>query len=313
MAPDREQLANKLFEFVQSNEEGYAIFDANDHLLYCNQSYGQILGFDAGVLIGRTFLDIISLCFNSDKGFKTDTDDLDVLLARISTQWRSNNYRLFEMQSHDDRWFLFSEIKNDRGEILIQTKQVTEQKVLEQKLLESRDNLRQLALTDELTGVANRRCFVDSVEAELHRCRRHNYQVAYMILDLDFFKGINDNYGHQAGDLVLQAVAKRVKKMLRDYDIFGRIGGEEFAVFLGRTKVEEVLLVAERIREAIADNPLLYRGNSIAMTTSIGISLCTSVAHTYQDLYNQADQALYQAKANGRNMCQFYREEHEQK
>ncbi|WDE03720.1 GGDEF domain-containing protein [Thalassomonas viridans] len=312
MAADREQLGNKLFEFVEINEEGYAIFDARDHLLYCNRAYARILGFDAEVLIGRTFVDIISLCFNSNKGFKTDTDDLDVLLARLSTQWRSDYYRLFEMQNHENQWFLFSEIKNASGEILIQTKQVTEQKVLEQKLLESRDNLRQLALTDELTQVANRRCFVDSVEAELHRCRRHNYRVAYMILDLDHFKRINDSYGHQAGDMVLQHVAKLVKKLLRNYDIFGRIGGEEFAVFLGRTRVEEVLLIAERIREAIADTPLSYNGDSIRVTTSIGISLCTSVAHTYPDLYNQADQALYQAKANGRNMCQFHQTEHQE-
>jgi len=306
MAVDPQRLAAKLFEFVQINEEGYAIFDADDHLLYCNRAYAQILGFDADMLIGRTFLDIISLCYNSGKGFKTDAEDLDVLLARVSMQWRSNNYRLFEMQTNDERWFLFSEIKNEHGEVLIQTKQVTEQKVLEQKLLESRDNLRQLALTDELTGVANRRCFVESVEAELHRCRRHNYQVAYMILDLDHFKGINDSFGHQAGDLVLQHVAKLVKKMLRDYDIFGRIGGEEFAVFLGQTQMEEVLIVAERIREAIADNPMCHKGMCIMLTTSIGITLCNSAEHAYLDLYSQADQALYQAKANGRNLCQFY-------
>ena len=309
MTVNRAKLGEKFVEFVDINEEGYAIFDAKDHLIYCNQAYGDILGFEASQVIGRTFLDIISMCFNSEKGLKTDIDDLDELLAKISTQWRSNNYRLFEVQTNDNLWFLFSEIKNEHEEVLIQTKQVTEQKVLEQKLLESQEQLRVLALTDELTQVANRRCFVDSVEAELSRCRRMNYPLAYMILDLDYFKLINDNYGHHAGDLVLKHVAVIVKKQLRDYDVFGRIGGEEFAVFLTQTDTCEVLNIAERIRQSIAETPLMFNDIAISLSTSIGITLCGASEHAYLDLYSQADQALYHAKESGRNCCQVYQSE----
>lgn len=307
---DNQLLANKLFDFVKINEEGYAIFDAQDHMLYCNRAYGDILGFSAEELIGLTFLDIITLCFKTEKGLAIDSDDLDDLLAKVSAQWRSDSYRLFEVKTNDGRWFLLSEIENKSGEVLIQTKQITEQKGLEQELLASRDKLRQLALTDELTQIANRRSFVDSVEAELHRCRRLNLDAAYLILDLDHFKQINDVYGHQAGDQVLKHVAKLISKMLRDYDIFGRIGGEEFAIFLGQAKKEEVLAIAERIRATLANHPVTYNDSQITVTTSIGISLCNAQAHAYPDLFNEADQALYLAKDKGRNRCELFNVNH---
>ena len=166
--------------------------------------------------------------------------------------------------------------------------------------------MRQLSLTDELTRVANRRCFVDAVDAELSRCRRLKKTVAYMILDLDYFKSINDNYGHHAGDQVLKHVAKFVKDTLRDYDIFGRIGGEEFAVFLGQTQSIEALEIAERVRQVIDESPLHLDDVTIRLTASIGVSLCNASNCTYLELYNEADKALYRAKREGRNRSILY-------
>lgn len=306
MSNHHEYIGNKLFEFVDINQEGYAIFDANDFLVYCNKAYGQIMGFERNEVIGKTFSQILAMSFEAEKGVKTEHKDVGSFLARVSQQWRSSQYRLFEVETHDGRWFLLSELANETGDVLIQTKQITEQKNLEKKLLSSRDKLRRLALTDELTHVANRRCFVESVEAELSRCQRLRKNVAYMILDLDYFKSVNDTYGHQAGDEVLKHVASLVKETLRDYDIFGRIGGEEFAVFLGQTEAKEALEIAERIRSIIENNPLSHQDVSIQLSTSIGISLAYAMNCSYVEMYNQADKALYQAKNEGRNRCVLY-------
>jgi len=213
---------------------------------------------------------------------------------------------LFEVDLLDGRWFLFSEQVLDSGEMLIQAKEITKQKVLEHQLNSKVATLSELALTDELTKVANRRSFVESVDTELARCQRQHKPSALLLLDLDFFKSVNDTYGHQAGDEILKATAVRFKKALREYDIIGRIGGEEFAVFLSETTPKTALQVAERIRSLLADYPMKAGSVELCMTTSIGVAFCQGQS-SFEALYIEADSALYQAKRNGRNRVELYR------
>jgi diguanylate cyclase (GGDEF)-like protein len=243
---------------------------------------------------------ILLTAFRTRKGPRIDTDNIDSWLSRVQLLRRSRNFRLFEVDLVDGRWFLFSEQTLPGGEMLIQAKDITKQKIVEQHLNEHTRRLTDLALTDELTQIANRRSFVASVEAEIARCNRQHDAMAFFLLDIDHFKAVNDTYGHQTGDEVLRQVAKLVKKTLREYDIFGRIGGEEFGIFLAETDHDTSMAVAERLRQQIAEEILYVDGGELRITMSIGIALARDKT-SFEQLYADADAALYQAKHTGRN------------
>jgi len=297
---------SKLLEFIDVCKDGYAILDETDHLQGCNQAFCDIFLFDFSQIKGVTFDDLMRMAYAAGKGIRIDTEDIEQWLSAAHLRRRQNPFRLFEVDLLDGRWFLFSEQVLDSGEMLIQAKEITRQKVLEHHLHSRVATLSELALTDELTKVANRRSFVESVDAELARCQRLDKPSALLLLDLDFFKSVNDSYGHQAGDEVLKATAIRFKKALREYDIVGRIGGEEFAVFLSETDVQTALLVAERIRSMLADYPMKAGVVALCLTTSIGVALCRGQS-SFEQLFTEADAALYQAKRQGRNRVELYK------
>ena len=170
------------------------------------------------------------------------------------------------------------------------------------------ERLTQISLTDALTNVSNRRYVEQRMLEEIGRARRQHYGIACMYLDIDYFKTINDQHGHQGGDDVLREVAKRIKAELRLSDTIGRFGGEEFVVLLVNTSHANALMVAERIRNSIADKPYsLSMGGMCDVTISIGIATLSDdhnlgeIDSTAKDLLLRADRALYQAKDQGRN------------
>ena len=295
----------KLLEFVDVCNDGYAILSAADRLLGCNQAFCELFYQDYQIMQGIHFDDLMRRAFTDRKGIRIEADNIEEWLQTAHQRRRQNPFRLFEVDLHDGRWFLFSEQILPNGEMLLQAKEITKQKVLEHQLYNKVSTLSELALTDELTQVANRRCFVDSTHAELARCQRAKLPAALLLLDLDFFKSVNDLYGHQAGDAVLKATASRLRHTLREYDIFGRIGGEEFAVFLSQTSPQTTLEVAERIRALLADTPITAGNTVLSITLSIGIALANEDS-SFEDLYTQADSALYMAKRNGRNRAELY-------
>jgi diguanylate cyclase (GGDEF)-like protein len=162
--------------------------------------------------------------------------------------------------------------------------------------------LRHDAETDELTGVANRRCFANAMERECSRSMRHGSIFSVMIVDIDHFKEINDRCGHNAGDSVLTAVASRIASCLRRVDLLSRYGGDEFAVLLPEAGLDGALEVAERIRGVVASPAVEYEGQAIDVSVSVGLTT-QDATHTgdWPQLLDEADQALYRAKAEGRN------------
>ncbi|CAL63012.2 Conserved hypothetical protein; putative GGDEF domain [Herminiimonas arsenicoxydans] len=170
------------------------------------------------------------------------------------------------------------------------------------------ERLQHIGLTDPLTGVNNRRYVERRLLEEVGRTQRHGHTLSAMYIDLDFFKKVNDNYGHQGGDEVLREVAARIKAELRLSDALGRFGGEEFVVLLIDAGMEAALAVAERMRSSIANRPLvLSSGEQLRLSVSIGVSTLQAierkdeVATIAQQLLAKADQALYLAKQGGRN------------
>lgn len=156
-----------------------------------------------------------------------------------------------------------------------------------------------MAYTDKLTGVGNRHYFLEHAAAELATLGPHK-AASLLLLDIDHFKRVNDTYGHNTGDVILQDVAKRIRQVLRPGDLFARYGGEEF-VILVTANLDLALSLAERIRNTIAQDPFTYPDLDIEVTISIGVTQCNHATTPLEDLVDQADSALYQAKRNGRN------------
>jgi diguanylate cyclase (GGDEF)-like protein len=166
------------------------------------------------------------------------------------------------------------------------------------------EEIHRLARLDGLTEIANRRYFLERLEAELARAERYKSSVALLLLDLDHFKRINDRFGHQIGDVALRHVAALLTSdVLRRIDVVGRYGGEEFAVMLPETELEGAMIVAERVRAALEARTIpLEDGQVVGLTASIGLAVFPTPGVSSLDaLVRRADDALYRAKDNGRN------------
>lgn len=174
--------------------------------------------------------------------------------------------------------------------------------VKDERVLQLDQLLLQMALLDSLTGMHMREFFFSELHREFQRARRHNRPLAVGMLDIDFFKNVNDRYGHQVGDNVLRQLGEILRDALREGDICGRYGGEEFAILFPETDKEGALKAAERIRRAVDVHHFSGPdGGKIHLTVSIGIA-CLSSFHTDKSrLLEEADRSLYQAKSCGRN------------
>lgn len=161
--------------------------------------------------------------------------------------------------------------------------------------------LEYLARFDPLTGVANRRHFVEMVEAEMARSSRYGKQLSILMVDIDQFKEVNDVYGHQAGDIILQALCETCKIVLRAFDIVGRWGGDEFAILLPETPPAIAPQVAERLRGAIENTVVDLEHSPLRFSVSIGCASHNARDDNLDTLLNVADKALYDAKRTGRN------------
>ncbi len=156
----------------------------------------------------------------------------------------------------------------------------------------------ELARTDELTGLHNRRSFLELGRLVLDQAGRFEHSVSLVMLDVDYFKRINDTHGHAAGDAALQHVARFLQENLRSADICGRLGGEEFAVLLPATSADDALAVAEKLRELLAASPVAFQGMEFQVTASFGVA---ATPGQVEELLQRADAALYRAKHEGRN------------
>lgn len=182
---------------------------------------------------------------------------------------------------------------------LRQEKQRAEQAI--QDLQHANQALERLASTDALTGAANRRALIAQAEKEIARAGRHGTPLSLALLDLDYFKKINDRYGHPVGDAVLVEFVARTRKVLRTEDVLGRMGGEEFAIVLPETGNQDALKVAERLCDEIAGRPFSVEGVMIDLQFSGGVVGYMQDYKNVADWLRAADKVLYQAKAEGRN------------
>jgi diguanylate cyclase (GGDEF)-like protein/PAS domain S-box-containing protein len=172
--------------------------------------------------------------------------------------------------------------------------------------------LQELATIDDMTGLFNRRFFFELGEREVERALRFNHPLTAIMLDIDHFKHVNDTFGHPVGDRVLEELAQRCQRELREVDLVGRYGGEEFTILLPETRWQQGCQVAERLRRAIEAAPLTDEPEPISITVSMGVAPCTERTPNLSAVLANADRALYQAKRTGRNrVCSFLEEAEE--
>lgn len=161
--------------------------------------------------------------------------------------------------------------------------------------------LGELATTDPLTGLSNRRAFERAIETEFNRFQRHNTLFSVASMDIDFFKKINDTHGHTAGDMVLVKFAQLLKSQLRAYDFSARVGGEEFSLIFPDTELDDAITVCDKLSDAIREIELFNDTGTIRCTASFGVTTVNTNFSNIDDMLNFADQLLYDAKDQGRN------------
>jgi diguanylate cyclase len=166
--------------------------------------------------------------------------------------------------------------------------------------LESERRMEKLASTDMLTHLPNRRRMREMLEVEHHRARRTTSTFGIILTDIDYFKKVNDAYGHDCGDFVLQNVASRLRSALRDHDVVSRWGGEEFLALLPDTTLDGAHDAAERMRQVVEREPICFCGSDVAVTLTLGVAICDG-EDSIDAAVTRADVALYDGKRNGRN------------
>lgn len=164
---------------------------------------------------------------------------------------------------------------------------------------------KQLSITDALTNLYNRRYFETTFAREFARAKRYNSQLSLVVVDIDWFKKINDTYGHSCGDYVLRELSWLMAENFRQTDIIFRYGGEEFVILLTETDGKSAIIPVERLRRAVEDNKFKFKGVELNVTISAGISSNKDVNEVSQ-MFDNADKALYQAKEEGRNRVRTF-------
>jgi diguanylate cyclase (GGDEF)-like protein len=284
------------------------ILNQYDVVIYCNNTFASVFGITKEEAIGQTNRALLKLAWSSKQGIVIKTDNFDSWYKNIIKQHKEKSINQFETDLTDGRWFKMTRLSLENGYVLLFAVNITDLKQAQASLEKANRKIEALANTDQLTSVNNRRSFYLIAEHELQNSKHNQHSLSLILMDLDYFKKINDNYGHEAGDFVLKEFALLCKDTLRKSDSLSRIGGEEFTIILPITSSLGAYEIAEKIRSKIEahDFYIEHLGFCINLTVSIGISSLTYAKQSVKDLLVQADIALYEAKENGRNQVIEY-------
>ena len=302
-----ENQLRQLSRAVEHSPASIVITDINGNIEYVNLKFTAVTGFTFDEVLGKILPNTFGA---SEMPPEISTDHWQVV--RSGKEWRGEmiNHR----KNGESYWeaVSISPITDTNGAIthfVAVSEDITSRKEAEEKIKRLNAGLEQLAMTDYLTSLYNRRYFMQRGAEEFKRAKRHSQALTLLMMDLDEFKKVNDTYGHEAGDMALQQAAAALKFSLRETDILGRIGGEEFAVLLPNTSLEDALQLAERVRQAIAIASFETVGEvfTINFTISIGVASFADEMSSIDDLLRNADAALYDAKNNGRNCVMKYK------
>jgi len=276
-----------LQSILEATLDGFWRADKQGHILDVNPAYCRMSGYTREELLGMRISDIEAM----ESEYET---------AQRIQHVVKHGHALFESRQHRKDGSVWPvEVSTTYrniagGQVFAFMRDISERKLLQ-------NQLHHIATTDELTGLINRRHFMELAHVEHRRSIRLHNSLAIALIDLDHLKQINDAHGHAAGDKVLKTLTQIVQKSIRAIDIFARLGGDEFVLLLPGASSEQAYEVLERARGALATHPIDFFGMVISITISAGIASVLSDDDTFEILMHRADQALYQSKASGRN------------
>ena len=294
-----EDRLRQLSSAVEHSPISIVIMDITGSIEYVNLKFTEVTGFTLDEVRGKTPQDTFG---SSNTQPETRAEHWQTILS--GNEWRGEMENC--KKNGESYWAAvsISPITDSNGIIthfVSINEDITVRKENEEKIQRLNAGLEQLAMTDYLTNLYNRRYFMQRGAEEFKRARRNNQPLALLMMDIDHFKNVNDTYGHDAGDMALQQVAATLKSSLREIDILGRIGGEEFAVLLPNISLHEAAVLAERVRKAVAGTSVEIPGGSLTITISIGVAVLTNETSGIDNILKNADVAMYQAKSCGGN------------
>jgi diguanylate cyclase (GGDEF)-like protein/PAS domain S-box-containing protein len=280
-----------------------SVKDLDGNVVLASEHYKQMANVDESGFVGKNVFDVFpndiaQSMWDIDAATKTKQQTYEVELDLMHKDGSQHTYLMvkFPLRNKESDVFGVCTIGTD----------ISERKLAENALREQQSRLNYMAFHDSLTSLPNRSLFYDRIYHGLARARRSESKVALMLLDIDRFKNINDSLGHDAGDILLKAIAMRLNESVRDMDTVARLGGDEFVVVLeGIHDIEDVTFVASKLLTTLS-RPLEISGHSISTTVSIGISLFPDDGMDTDELLKNADVAMYKAKEAGKNNYQFY-------
>ncbi len=284
---------------LNSAGEGIYGVDRDGGCTFVNPAALSILGFNKEEVLGNRLHPIFH--HHHEDGSAYPEDDCPIYLTlrdgmqrKVEDAFIRKNGEVFPVQ-------ISVTPMHENGQlvgVVVVFQDIGRRKAMEQELM-------RLATTDPLTGVANRRHFIEQLEMELARIKRSGDPAAFLMVDIDHFKNVNDSYGHAIGDTVLQHLAELSRRRLRRIDLFGRLGGEEFGILLPGTDGAKALQFAEHFRRHVADTPAQSSKGMIPFTISIGVAEFAPSDSASDSILARADVALYRAKEGGRNRVEI--------
>lgn len=286
-----------LVSALQAVGHGIVITDINATIEWVNPAFEKLTGYSLAEAVGSKPKELIQSGLQGGRFYQKMWETIlggktwcgELVNRRKNGEFYHEELTIAPVKGENGIITHFVGVKHD----------ISERKSMQEKLWK-------MATSDFLTGLINRRYFMIKLEEEFSRVQRsHDYQVTVLMLDLDYFKRVNDSYGHAIGDALLKHVTNIIRNNLRKTDAAGRLGGEEFSIFLPNTPILAAKIFAERLCKQIQDSPLQLETFTVKITVSIGIALMDNTDASCDAVLIRADNALYKAKASGRNRVEI--------
>lgn len=299
-----EEKLRQLSSAVEHSPSAIVITDMNGNIEYVNPKFTELTGYTIDEVRGKTPANMYGSNRSQPEAGKGHWQTI-----QSGEEWRGE--MLNRRKNGETYWeaVSISPITDPNGIVthfVAVSEDITLRKEDEEKIKRLNTGLEQMAMTDYLTSLYNRRYFMQRGTEEFKRSWRNNQPLALLMLDIDHFKKVNDNHGHDAGDMALQQIAAALKSNMRETDILGRMGGEEFAVLLPNTLSNEAALLAERLRQSVEHLSFEVPSASLSVTISIGVVMISGEMSGIDDVLKNADAAMYKAKRYGGNRVMQY-------
>ena len=302
-----------LMDMFQTVDVGLVVLSADYRIQVWNGFMENHSGLTPRQVRDRYLFDLFSEI--DEEWLRRKCDPVILLKNRAFTIWEQRPY-IFKFRNYrpitgsadymyqNSTIFPITDVRGVVSHLCMIIYDVTDVATSRLELESMNGQLRQLSKTDFLTALNNRGHWEDSLMIEFKRLKRSGHRSALLMCDIDHFKRVNDTYGHAAGDAVIKAVAQAVKKNLRETDVAGRYGGEEFILLFPETSMEDLSVPLNSIREKIKRIPFKFKDTNVPITISFGATQLRS-ADTNREAFDRADEALYEAKRNGRDKVIF--------